>query len=313
MSTYTEVLTSLPWGVHVGLGLILAAGVTIWAFGKHLLKPTLILAAMATGASVGFVAAAFMPETVSSLWSAGAGVVVFGLVALAVYRFLMAAMLAICLGLACPLGYFTYAELTGMYRDQPGAEISDEELTWGSSSSDGDATVSGVIRQAAEKTAQKADDFIRKQQDILSGKDSDGGGDGAATDNSSDNDGAGRPSWRSRFNVMMRQIAREIGNNWKDAPGVQKVASVLAAFAGIVVGILLGIIAPKLSGAVVTSLVGSLVILGSGSLLALRYDLPVASLGLGSMTGKLAWWFGFSILGLLIQFKCIRHKADKGN
>ncbi|MBL1216064.1 MAG: hypothetical protein D8M59_01050 [Planctomycetes bacterium] len=305
MTMFTEVLTSLPWGVHVGLGLILAAGVVIWAFGKHLLKPTLVLAAMAMGASVGFVAAAFMPEHISVLWPVGGGVIVFALVALAAYRFVMAAMLAVSLGLACPLGYFTYAEITGLYRDQPGQTLSDEELRGGS---EDQKSVQDHVKDAADKASDAIGDIIKDNEDILSG---DGNGEGGGS--GGDDNAEATPGWRNRFNRMMRDIARELANNWRDAPGIQQTATVLASFAGIALGIVFGIMAPKLSGAVVTALVGSLVILGSGSLLGLRYAMPVEALGLATMTGKLAWWFGLSLLGLLIQFKWVGRKADKKN
>jgi len=300
----TDLLEMLPAGIHIGVGLVFIAGLVVWAFGRRLLRPMLVLASLATGASVGLVVAAMIPESVSVWWPIGLCAGFFALIGLAAYRFMMAAMLAISLGLACPLGYFTYTEITGLYDGSEAEQLSLDDLI----------TIPGIgqdseVQQTIEEGIEQARDIgDRAAEELLKDHDQEGTEAGDSEGKSHDEE---IPAWRRHLTQTARSWGQEGAILWQDAPGAQKVGAILASVAGIVCGILIGILLPKISGAVVTALVGSLIVLTTGTWLATRFGASPGVVGFGSSTGALTWWILFSLIGLVIQFKSSRSKADK--
>lgn len=281
-----DLLDSMPWSIHGAVGLALVAGLVVWIFGRRLLRPMLVLCGGVFGAAVGLVAGAMVPHEWSILWPVGIGAVVAMLVAIMAYRFVMALLLALSLGLAAPLGFFTYAELTGMYEGQAASEIPDNEL---------------IPEQLRDPLKQIGKQLDEQTKSLLE-----------RTAKPKDETAQEQPAWRQRLDDTVKFIAETASQNWSDAPGAEKLVTVLLAAGGIIGGILIGVLLPTLSASVVTSLAGALIILTSGYWLLIRSGMSVDGFLPHSAAASLAWWFGTAVIGLFIQLRLGVKKADKG-
>ncbi len=285
-----DLLDSLPWSVHGVVALALLAGIVVWVFGRRLFRPMLVIAALILGAAVGFVAGAAIPHDWSILWPVVIGAAVAGLISIIAYRFVMALLLALSLGLAAPLGFFTYAELTGMYEGQAASPISDEELFLPELQKQRENL--DRIDRAAEKLLERA----KNRQDA--GEEAEGEGE--------------QPAWRQRLEDTVGFVLETAAQNWNDAPGSQKWMTILFAAGGVIGGIVFGVLIPTLSASVVTSLAGALIILTSGYWLATRSGMSLDSIAPQSAAMTLALWLGVAVIGLFIQLSLGVKKADKG-
>ncbi|GEM_PF-3929190 len=283
-----DLLDSLPWSVHGAVAISLIAGLIVWVFGRRLFRPMLVLAALILGAAVGFVAGAAIPHEWSILWPVGVGAVVAGLIAIVAYRFVMALLLALSLGLAAPLGFFTYAELTGMYEGQPASAISDEDLLLPELQKQ---------REHLERIDRAAETLLERAKNRESAE--------AESDDQ-------QPAWRQRLEDTVNFVLKTAAQNWSDAPGSQKAMTILFAACGVVGGIVFGVLMPTLSASIVTSLAGSLIILTSGYWLATRSGLSLDSIAPQSAAMTLALWLSVAVIGLFIQLSLGVKKADKG-
>lgn len=299
-----DLLRSIPTSVHMVATIIFVAGLIVWMFGRKIMRPALILTALAMGASVGFVVAAMLPESIAIWWPIIITSLVFGLMSLATYRFVMAGLLAISLGIATPLGYFTYAELSGHFTTNSDASAENNEPMLPDLPGLGD----GKVQQAGQEQLKKiSDELDRRADDLLSSGDDEKSRSGEiGTENTDETN-----KWRSMFAGYVKNLSKAAATNWQNAPSSQKLFSILTACVGVILGLVLGLMIPNFSGAIVTSLAGSLVMLSSGSWLIARFGMSIKTIGLTSATGALSWWLGLSIIGLLIQFKFNKNKADK--
>ncbi len=283
-----DLLDSLPWSVHGAVALALLAGFVVWIFGRRLFRPMLVLAALVLGAAVGFVAGAALPHEWSILWPVGIGAAVAGLISIVAYRFVMALLLALSLGLAAPLGFFTYAELTGMYEGQQGSPISDGEL------------LLKELREPRDTLDRAAEQLLERRKKARE-----------AAENG-EVEKIEQPAWRERLEDTVGFVLETAAQNWSDAPGSQKWMTFLFAAGGVIGGVVFGVLAPTLAASVVTSLAGSLIILTSGYWLATRSGLSLESIAPKSAAMTLALWLGVAVIGLFIQLSLGVKKADKG-
>lgn len=282
-----DLLDSMPWSIHGIVAAALVAGVIVWVFGRRLFRPMLVLSAAIFGAGVGFVAAAALPHEWSVLWPVGIGAAVGALGSIVAYRFVMALLLALSLGLAAPLAFFTYAELTNMYEGEPAAPISDEELKL------------PELRQAQEALDRAADRLLERRKKVE-------GAEGGAEEETE------QPAWRQRLEDTVDFILETAAQNWKDAPGSQKWTTVLCAAGGVIGGVVMGVLFPSGAASIVTALAGSLIMLTCGYWLALRSGLELEPILPSTAAGTLAWWLGAAVIGLFIQLRIGVKKADKG-
>ncbi len=278
-----DLLDSMPVPAHGAVAIALLAGVVIWIFGKRLFRPMLVLAAAVFGAGVGLVAGAAIPHEWSILWPVGIGASLGALASIVAYRLVMGLLLAVSLGLAAPLGFFAWAELTGLYADSPASDISDDDLLPHQLRNIG-KEVDQELKRLLERSTQHTDDAEPAHV---------------------------APEWRQRLDDTVEFIAQTAADKWKDAPGRLKWMTLLLAAGGMVVGVLVGVLAPTAAASVVTSLSGSLIMLAGAYWLLMRSGLAVDGLLPGSAAAALAWWLGTAIIGLLIQSSLGRRKADK--
>lgn len=281
-----DLLDSMPLSAHGAVALALLAGAVVWIFGRRLFRPMLVVAAAVLGAGVGLVAGAAIPHEWSILWPVGIGAGLGALTSVVAYRPVMGLLLALSLGLAAPLGFFAWAELTGLYADSPASEISDDELL-PLQLRDIGREVDEELKRLLERSSERPDASDAAEED------------------------AAPPEWRQRLTDTVEFIAQTAADNWKDAPGRQKWMTLLLAVGGIVVGILMGVLVPGAAASVVTSLAGSLIMLTSADWLLMRSGLSMEGVLRGSAAGALAWWLGAAIIGLLIQSSLGCKKADQ--
>ena len=282
-----DLLESMPVSAHGAVALVLLAGAVVWIFGRRLFRPMLVLAAAVFGAGVGFVAGAAIPHEWSILWPVGLGAVIAMLGAIVAYRFVMAMLLALSLGLAAPLGFFAYAELTGMYEGEPASEISDEQLV--------PEQLRDIPRDIVEDLNDRSKRLLERDDEREQGED----------------EQEPQPQWREQLDAAVKFILETAAQNWQDAAGQQKLVTILVAAGGVIGGILLGVLLPTAAASIVTSLAGSLIMLSSGYWLLMRSGLSVDGLLPGSSAGVLAWWLTAAIIGLVIQSSLGGKKADK--
>lgn len=292
---FEDVLQSMPISLHALAAIALISGGVILIFGRRLLRPGLVLAGLVTGAAIGLVAGSLLPYDWSIWWPIGIGSLVFAGVAIAAYRFVMAALLAVALGVAAPLGFFTYAELTGLYEGQAGSPISDEELLLPEL-----REPLNRLDQIAKEYAQRLDE-ISKTGALPIGE--------SSTDEGRES--VDEPEWRERWDAIVEAIGATASDQWNDAPGEQKWITILCGAGGVVSGFVLGALVPGFAGSIATSLAGSLIIVVSGYWLGIRTGLPIENLVPDSAAKWLAVWLALAIIGLAIQFSLGTKKADK--
>lgn len=283
-----DLLDSMPWSIHGAVALALVAGLVVWVFGRRLFRPMLVLVGAVFGAAVGLVAGVAIPHEWSILWPVGIGAVVAMLVAIMAYRFVMGMLLALSLGLAAPLGFFTYAEMTGMYAGEAASPIPDDEL------------IPDQLRDPLKQIGKQIDEQTKRLLERSAKPE-----DEAAK-------GQEQPAWRQRLDDTAKFILETASQKWSDAPGAEKLLTVLFAAGGVIGGIIVGVLLPTLSASVVTSLAGSLIILTSGYWLLLRSEMSVDRFLPHSAATSLAWWLGTAVIGLFIQLRLGVKKADKG-
>jgi len=300
-----DLLDSMPWSIHGAVALALVAGLVVWIFGRRLFRPMLVLAGVVfaaggggavwggggggvRGGGGGWGGGAAIPHEWSILWPVGIGAVVAMLVAIMAYRFVMGLLLALSLGLAAPLGFFTYAEITGMYEGQPASAIPDDEL------------IPDQLRDPLKQIGKQLDEQAQHLLERTAEPDDET----AAAEE--------QPAWRQRLDDTVKFIRETASQKWSDAPGAEKSLTVLFAAGGVIVGIVIGVLLPTLSASVVTSLAGSLIILTSGYWLLMRSGMSVDGYLPHSAATSLAWWLGTAVIGLLIQLRLGVKKADKG-
>lgn len=328
---FHDLLHQIPFEIHIVAAVVLVAGVVIWAFGHRLLRPGLVLAGMVVGAAFGFVATGFINEAAPAwivvLIAAG----VFGVISVAAYRFVMSALLASCLAVALPLGFYAYTEISGQYEGQPGEPISAEELRLPlgeDGDEDGGSSEDGSFENKTRELAlEKAKEELRKQWEQLAqdlkrmmpnGEDEstdtidvasleDSGGEEGGSLDASANDSEWRTHWRSTIDL----IASTVKIRWQDAPAGQKWGMVLCAVAGAIGGFLAGMLVPGVSAAIVTATTGAAFILTGVLWLGTRIGIPQDWLQPSSATFVLIVWILVAALGILVQFKLKgRKKAD---
>ena len=330
---FHDLLHQIPFEIHIVAAVVLAAGVVIWAFGHRLLRPGLVLAGMVVGAAFGFVATGFINEAAPAwivvLIAAG----VFGVISIAAYRFVMSALLAGCLAVALPLGFYAYTEISGRYEGQPGEPISAEELRLplGESGAE-DGTLNGdesFEEKTRDLALEKAKEELRKQweqlaQDLKRMMPNGGGGDDDDTtidiasldENAGDEttlseDSTNDSEWRTHWRSTIDLIASTVKIRWQDAPAGQKWGMVLCAVAGAIGGFLAGMLVPGVSAAIVTATTGAAFILTGVLWLGTRIGIPQDWLQPSSATFVLIVWILVAALGILVQFKLKgRKKAD---
>lgn len=293
--TFGNLLMDMPLSVHGVAASALVAGLVIWAFGGRLVRPTVGLAGLVAGAALGLAAGSYLPPDLSIWWPVAAGAIAVGLVALAAYRFVMALMLALALGLAAPLAFFTFAELTGKYANEAGTPLTDEELVLPGLGNEANDKVNDWIGEGVARIDEEADRVLIP----------------ATTPAGEEMNAEDSSQWRRRLVEAREHALTTAAQNWKDAPKRQKWTTVLFALGGIGSGVIAGILLPTLGAAVVTALAGSLIVLVSGSWLAVWTGAPIDRLWPDTATAPLIAWMALAVIGLGLQFSLRRKKADK--
>ncbi|MFG0329765.1 MAG: hypothetical protein ACF8PN_07705 [Phycisphaerales bacterium] len=301
-------LANLPIDLQVGIMALFVSGVVVWALGRKLLRPMLTLAAAGVGAMLGFVGGAFVTEDLSIWWSIAIGAVLFALFAIALYRVFMAALLAATLAIAAPLGFFTYAEITDKYANEPSPAVTEDELILPlprGDESEGEAAAGEDGRpenlgEVAEDVQRRIDDWSDRVLDAE-----------ADTEGILNGETEEQAEWRRRFRNASRFVAESLARQWRDFPSSQKLATIFASFLGVLIGVVGGALTPNLAAIVVTALSGSFLFLTTGYTLAQFAGLPIESIRPDSATGVLGVWLIVSVIGAAIQLRLSRKKADK--
>ncbi len=301
MTDFQNLIQQLPTQIYLIVGVAFIIGFIIWSFGNRLLRPMMLLIGVVAGSAIGFLVTGYLPESIPFFIPVIGGALLFGLVALAVYRMAMPMTLALCLAVACPLGYYTYTEITGTYEGQPGEPLTASDLHLPMTTSDSKGISGSDI---STEDLQKATDTAKQVvQEFIAGEDSQENGDKTAII---------PESWRNSMRETISFVSTTTKNHWHDAPAAQKLGIVATALAGLIGGFFAGVLLPSLSAAVVTTLSGSLIMLISGFWLATRFSLPfVDSVRPQSATAALSWWLLLSVVGLFVQMTAKRRKKHR--
>ncbi len=295
-----DLLQRIPVGVHLVVIVSLLVGIIIWAFGYRLLRPTLVMTGMVFGAMIGFLSLGFLSQSVPSWVPIAIGAGVAGGVAILGYRFVLSFMLAVCLGFACPLGYYTYTEITGQYAGQAGEPITADDLI---------LPLSDEAAETYENVRDQVRDLEKTARDVI-GANSDTTDSKPESDASEIEDESSFP-WRTKLRESLEMLASSSKDHWLDAPASQKWGIIGSTAIGIAAGFLVAVFMPSTSAAIVTSLTGGLIIFVSGIWLGTRLSLPIGWIKPESATGTLAMWFIIAFIGLIVQLSFRRKKTDK--
>ena len=311
MTDFQNLIQQLPTQIYLVVGIAFIIGIIIWALGNRLLRPMMLLIGVVAGSSIGFIISGYFPDTVSAIFPVAGGALLFGIIALAVYRMAMSVTLALCLALACPLAYYTYTEIAGTYEGQSGEPLTADDLKLPlTAANEGITSTSDIIPNISSNDLKKATDTSKKiVKDLLSTQSD------ADSDDATQNENT-KPlipeSWRKTMRNSISLVSTTAQNHWHDAPAAQKLGIVVAALAGLLGGFFAGVLLPSASAAIVTALTGSIIMLISGFWIATRFSFPwIDSIRPHSATASLTWWLALSIIGLFIQMTASKRKKHR--
>ena len=265
--------------------LLTVVGLALWAAGRKLLRPAVAAAALLLGGVTGLVAATTWDLGVSPWIAAAVLGLLLASLAVVLYRFALAAALAVILAVSAPLTVYTAAGVTG---DVQALAVE---------SGGGDEAAGETPPEAAEASADDPATFFFKraiEHELGLGER------GAAQ--------------VERARGRAREVVAAAEGRWERAPASLRPVLTGACAIGALAGFMLGAMAPAASAAMVTAFGGALMWMSGLGLL-----LPLVGAGFSSPDGgaggpglvTIALWLIMSLLGLAIQWTFRGREADK--
>jgi hypothetical protein len=294
MSQLIHSIQQMPLAGLVPAVMLLIAGLVLWMAGKTILRGAFILMGFLLGALIGLL--------LDDSWQAGMpgwvmpvlGGVVLAAVAGLTYRLAAAVMMAIALGLACPLCVIAVNE----WQVERGRGITSE----GDENIEVTSSIGSAIEEhQAELDKAKAElQHIRDQasQKIV---------DAAARRGLEVEATAGIERVRSFGSA----VAQSIKQRWSETPKRLRPMLMLSGLVGALTGLILGLVARRFSDCAVTAMLGAAIWLTAANVIALRSGLPDGPWMPKSSIVWMGLWLIVAIIGLSVQWARRQKPADK--
>jgi hypothetical protein len=267
-------LQALPIGVHVVLGIGLAAGVVLWLAGQKVVRPIFAVIGLVLGAALGFFLAPLLAiEPVHDIptpyLGMGAGALVGLGTSVALFRFAMAIGAAAVVAIAGMLGTATYLANTQPAPDGPArvTEVSSERV----------AAPEWLPPDDADEMTRWAIESAARTREFLS-------------------------------------RATEAGQErWARVPGEHRLMVAGAGLGGAVCGFLFGVFVPRRASALVTALCGSAMWLACAAWIAHATGAPGLAFLEQPAKVWIVIWPATSAIGTIIQWVGIFRNRKSGD
>lgn len=297
MSELPQSIQNMPLAGIVPAFALLVAGVVLWLAGRRVLRGAFILVGLLLGALAGLLIdhedQSGMPGWVLPTLCA----VVLAVIAAVTYRLAAAVMLALVLGIACPLSVIAINELQ-VQRGSGVSAAGDERIEVDDSISDWiERHDDPETRQKAKASLQTARDQVTTRIDDL-----------AAKYGLQDETAAGI----DRLGNVCRAVADSILQRWNATPKRLKPMVSLSAIVGALSGLIIGLVMRRFSDCAVTALVGAAIWLSAAHVIAIRAG--VSPDGPWFPKSTIVWlgaWLVVAIIGLAVQWTRKQSPADK--
>ncbi len=290
MSDLIHSIQSMPLAGLVPVVMLLIAGLVLWMAGRQILRGAFILMGLLLGALIGLL--------LDDSWQTGlpgwvlpvlVGVVL-AVLAGVTYRLAAAAMMAIVLGMACPLTVIAVNE----WQVERGKGVTAE----------GDENIE--VRHSLEKYQDgldKAGTEAREVTESLAQRTVD-----AAAKHGFEEEAA---AGIERVKTFGSAVAQSIKQRWEGTPERLRPMVLLSAVVGAMTGLIIGFIARRFSDCGVTAMLGAAIWLGAANVIALRAGVPDGPWMPRSTIVWMAVWLIVAIIGLSIQWARRPKPADK--
>ncbi len=294
MTELLHSIQSMPLAGVVPAFMLLIAGFVLWLAGRRLLRGAFILVGLLLGALIGLLMDQNGQSGMPGWVAPTLGGVILAVVAAITYRLAAAMMMAIALGIACPICVIAVND----WQVERGRGITAE--------GDEQIVVSDSITSAIEKhqeeldhakaALQNAKEQVTTRLDELASK-----------YGLQDQAAAGMQQAKS----VGTAIADAIVTQWNATPKRLKPTVLLAAMIGTLSGLVLGLVLRKFSDCAVTAMIGAAIWLSAAQVIALRSGAPDGPWFPKSTIAWLGVWLIAAIIGLVVQWARRGGPADK--
>lgn len=277
MSRVLAGLAEMPWGVHMVVALLLAAGIVLWLTGERLIKSMVVIIATMTGAVVGVLAVALTGIGVANGYTAwhglGVGAFVGLLAGLLIYRSAIALCSGVVFGVMAPM---LAAGLMSLgHGPAAPARIAD------AAPAGGPATLN--VRSAELGAAVARSAMLAKARDEL-----------VIPDNVRD--------VTERARIGAGDLASQVSGAWGALSPVHRVTIILCAAFGLAGGIILGHSMPAWATAATSSGFGAALMLGAFVWLSNGFGAPWRAMLDRPVLHWLTIWTAATLVGVLVQW-----------
>lgn len=258
-------LQALPIGVHVVLGIGLAAGLVLWLAGQKVVRPIFVVIGLVLGAAIGFFTAPLLAidpihDIPTPYLGMGAGAL-FGLgTSVALFRFAMAIGAAAVVAIAGMLGTATYLAQTQPAPAQPTREVER-------------SSEPSPPREVAGEQEDSPDDVTRWARESA-----------------------------ARTRDFLSRAGDAAGERWDRVPGEHRLMVAAGGLGGAMCGFLLGVFVPRRAAALVTALGGSAMWLSCAAWVAHATGAPGLAFFAQPARVWLVVWPATAAVGTLIQW-----------
>jgi HAMP domain-containing protein len=293
--------TDIPWGAYmIPLGVLLA-GLVLWIAGRKVVKPITSAVFGLIGATVGYLVVGPMPAAanLAPLWAWTFGFLALGLILGAVlYRFAMSMAMGLTLAAA---GLLTAAVVTGPPAN-PTPPITD-------TSADAIERVSAEAKALRERLLQRLNDASLALAQ------------GTPTTTPPADGQAAKPmdatekfliDAQHRASAFASAVWQEAVGAWNARSPTQRLAMLVAAGVGFILGTWLGTLLPDRTAGAVTAFAGAALWLSAGAWLVTAAGLPGAAKVEGFSAAQwLVIWAAIALVGVGIQWSGLARPRKK--
>jgi small subunit ribosomal protein S3 len=306
----TSAISDLPYSGLIPVILVLVIGLLLWLAGRKVLRLAFASIGLLLGGALGWTIAAGFDLSINPWVAALAGGIILAVILVIAYRFAVAGLMALALGIACPLALYTVAQIGGVkFESAPGERDKAEELA--------DAA-SEKLEDLKDDAKEKLEEAKEKLDDMTAAKEKIGEElmEQAASMKDKIQEKAPKLDEQTQAKVdEARHAAQELLDagkaKWDGAPPRLRTSMMFSAAIGAVLGLLIAAFAASFSATVVTSLAGSLLVLGSGWVTATRLGVPEGPWLPSTPAAWLVFWAVLWVIGLGVQWTFRRRPADK--
>lgn len=294
MADLLNTIHTMPLAGLVPVFMLTVAGLVLWLAGRRVLRGAFVLVGLLAGAVAGAVTDASVESGLPGWTFPVIGGVTLALVAALTYRLGAAVMMALVLGIACPLSVIAVNDL--------------QSSRGGGIAAEGDALVdvNDSISSAIERHQADLDE-ARSRLDDLKARTAGTINELAHKHGLQEEAAAGMAQAKSLGRAMIDALSEQ----WQRTPKRLRPLLSLSSIVGALTGLIIGLLARRFSDCAVTAMVGAAVWTAGARVIAERCGAPE---GWWMPTGMLAWmglWFILAVIGLSFQWARRSKPADK--